>query len=223
MSGLIDKIDLVNEAVQIIVLLVGIFIGFLLYIKKGRDEKYIYIVSAFICIVMGDFVYTLYLWINGEFPDGFSAADLSYIGACVFFIVADFNFIESWGEEKKKNIRTARIYAFAAACFAFATYAVMIIELYIWKYPIWNSIVYLPFILALAYYTVLCFFADIPQNKPYHFVIILLVFSDLMMSLFSSFGIDAVYIVFDCVWTLLFPFILKFFSKCVVKTMEVKV
>lgn len=206
-------LDMIDTWLQTLVLAVCAVIGIRTCLTERKRRKYIYITCALSSGMLGDLTYALFIWITGDYPHGFSAADLSYIGAYLFFTAADLYFMEKWTPERRQAAKRYRKWAWAGVACTVAVNAAMLIELYIWDYDIASSLIYLLPICILAYFAVLVFFADDKENRPYHITVLIFLFAELMMFLSSSFGINFVYYFFDIAWTALFPFIIPMARK----------
>ena len=200
-------VDLIENWSQTFVLLGCMIYGLYLSLKE-KNIRYIYITCAMTCCFLGDLTYSLYIWVTGDYPYGFSAADLSYIGSYLFFTAVDLYAKEQWTAEQKTAARQSRRWAWAAVGFTLAVNTAMLIELALYGCEIANSLIYLIPICVFAYEEVTAYFGEERRCRPYHRAVLLFLFFELMMFLFSSFGIDLPYRIFDYGWTILFPFLL---------------
>lgn len=202
-------VDLIENWTQTAVLAGCVGYGIFLCLSPRGGRRFVFLTCALISLMLADLIYSLYICLTGDYPYGFSAADLSYIASYLFFTAEDLYLMERWTPEARQSARQRyRKWAWAAVAFTLAVNVAMLWELYIWDFSIANSLIYLLPICIFAYYAVLVFCAQRGRARLYHGAVLLFLFAELMMFLFSSFGIDFPYRLFDWVWTALFPFLL---------------
>ena len=182
--------DIISCIIQLIVL------GFLVVWAVWKTEKTRLpqiLAGAFGCYFLGTVFWTLHFFIRNDWPRGFSAADLSYIGFYCFFITAamDLKAMRTDGERARARAKRNRLAALAASAVVLAFHTAYVLL----AGGLVNNILYCIPLSFLLYHALSGFIAGGAYRR-YHAAVLTTFTLELIILLVSSFGFDTLYYVF---------------------------
>ena len=173
---------------------------------RQKTERWLFqiIAGAFGCYFLGTLFWTLHFFIRNDWPRGFSAADLSYIGFYCFFLTAAIGAKTMWLDEEKTRAKRSRFISLAAPAVVIAfhmTYVLLAGGLI-------NNILFCIPLSFLFYHTFTGLIAGGVYRR-YHAVVLAVFSLELLIFLVSSFGLDTLYYIFTyiqmAVWFFVIP------------------
>ena len=147
--------------------------------------------GAFGCYFLGNLFWTLHVLITEDWPRGFSAADLAFIGHYCFFLMAAMGLKSMWTDEECVRAKRDRLAALAASAVVIVLHAVYVLL----AGGLVNNVLYCIPLSFLFYHSVLGYCAGGVYRR-YHAVILAVFTLELIIFLVSSFGLDTLYYVF---------------------------
>ncbi len=162
--------------------------------RRSLVWLYWLIFGAFTCFVLGNAFWILHISIAGDWPSGFSCADLSYIGFYCFLLSAQTGIIHGWTSGQRQAAEETRSLALIAPAVVILFHAVY----YFVAGGLFSNIVYGAVLSVFSYYTCWAFLAGLRARVmfplfSFHAVIIVALVLALLVFLVSSFGWDNVY------------------------------
>ena len=191
--------DIISCIIQLIVL--ATLVVWLIR-QDNKPWLFQFIAGAFGCYFLGTLFWTLHFFIRNDWPRGFSAADLSYIGFYCFFLTATMGLKTMWLDEEDSRARSGRLIALAAPAVVIAFHAAYVLL----AGGIINNILYCIPLSFLFYHSLLGFIAGGVYRR-YHAAVLTVFILELLIFLVSSFGMDTLYYIFTYIQMMVWPFV----------------
>ncbi|MDR1439169.1 MAG: hypothetical protein LBJ10_03910 [Clostridiales bacterium] len=182
-----------------------------------REAAFALLAGALGCFLLGDVFYALHLWLAGDIPIVFSAADLSYLGFYAFLIAICLERLHGMGAGQRRGAKRRRIAALAAPA------AVVLFHIaYIAIYPdiLFNNLIFCALISTLAYFSLWLFLASGPgaesprhPMRAFYGAVLAYLLVELAMYLVSSLGLYWPGIALDFALTLFYPLLARALKK----------
>ena len=180
--------DIISCIIQLIVL--GALV---IWAVRQTKEPWLFqiLAGAFGCYFLGTLFWTLHFFIRNDWPRGFSAADLSYIGFYCFFITAAIGLKAMRTDAERARAGHYRLAALAASAVVIAFHAAYVLL----AGGLVNNILYCIPLSFLLYHSLSGFIAGGAYRR-YHSAVLIVFTLELIIFLVSSFGFDTLYYVF---------------------------
>jgi len=154
------------------------------------------IFSAFGCYLLGMVFWVLHYFVMGDWPRGFSASDVSFLGYFCFLIAAAVGLLGQLGESARAQLKRQRILALIGPLTVVLFHSAYLLL----AGGLVNNLLYCLIMAVLAYYNLLGLLAAKKglggSWRRYYRVMLVLMGLELLMFLVSSFGWDVLYYVF---------------------------
>jgi hypothetical protein len=203
-----DPPDFFMDTIQIVCLVILIIQGLRMSRKNQGGLIYKLIVGAFCCYLMGAVFWFFYYGLTGDWPQVFSAADLSWLGFYSFMLAANLSLIEKWTEEQKHAAKKTRLPALAVPVVALWFHIQYVLDK---EGILVNNISSFVLIALWGYFSLMPLLAFRKSPARYYYLLSLLtMILELLIFLFSySVSYGVLYYVFSymqiIVWFFLFP------------------
>lgn len=208
--GLIEKLDIANNAVQIVVVGAATFWAVRCEMHNAQRRAAFHLLAgALFCFFLGDVFLLLHILFAGDSPIVFSAADLSYLGFYTFLTAVCLEEAHNWSPAQREAAdffhHTALLGPVAVVLFHIA-YHIIYSDIF------FNNLIYC-LLMAVLVYEVLrhCLVArklGDPMGE-YHRVVLLYLCLEMVMYAFSSFGWFIPTIAMDFVLTFFYPLMVR--------------
>lgn len=198
-ADLLSIIDLIVCSVQILMLATLAALSVRAARSAQNGMPLMLLAWGYACYFLGDLFYVLHLWLVGNFPFVFSAADLSYLGLYCFWISIDLTLINTWTDAQRQASQRYRLIAWLGP-----VVTVLFHIAYTYIYPdIWlSNLIYCIALSPLSYYTLFLLRASGKRSAwrewhDYQGAMLAFLVVELLMFLMSSFGYYAPGIVLE--------------------------
>ena len=194
-------VDIISCIIQLIVLA-----SLVVWAVRQTKEAWLFqiLAGAFGCYFLGTLFWTLHYFTRNDWPRGFSAADLSYIGFYCFFLAAAMGSKTMWTDEEDSRAGRGRFIALSAPAVVILFHAAYVLL----AGGLVNNILYCIPLSFLFYHSLRGYIAGGDWRR-YHAIVLAVFTLELLIFLVSSFGLDTLYYIFTyiqmVVWFLVIP------------------
>ena len=192
-------VDIISCVIQLIVL------GFIVVwaVRQTEETRLFQIIAgAFGCYFLGTLFWTLHFFIRNDWPRGFSAADLAFIGHYCFFLMAAMWLKSMWTDGEHARAKHGRFIALFAPVVVIAFHAVYVLL----AGGLINNILFCIPLSFLFYHSLSGYIAGGAYRR-YHAAVLIVFTLELIIFLVSSFGFDTLYYVFTYIQAAAWPFV----------------
>jgi hypothetical protein len=198
-----EIVDLIHTWVQLFVFAAAGLITARRALRDPGDWLNRLLAGAFLCLTLSDLLWNLYQTILGDYPMGFTASDISWIGYYCFLLAVNFTLTAKWRPEETRAARRLIPLSLIAPVLAVLFHAAF----YLLHGDLFINAIYCAAFAPLAYSTFRLFLASGRETgiqtslRSYHGRVLLFLASEEVMYLLSAFDLYDASILLDMLLT----------------------
>jgi hypothetical protein len=198
-----ETVDLIHTWVQFLVFAAAAAIAARRFLRDPKDWLNRLLAGAFLCLSLSDLLWNLYQTILSDYPMGFTASDLSWLGYYWFLLSINLSLTTKWTAEDKRAARKSALPALVAPLLAVLFH----LSFYLLHGDFLINLVYCAAFAPLAYTSLRLYLAGgglvgiQPHLRRFHARVLLFLACEEVMYLLSALDLYDASILFDMALT----------------------